>query len=340
MPYNAIDLFAGCGGMTQGLKDAGFSVLAAVEIDKNAAEAYRLNHEDTYLFENDIRLLSVLHMYEVLNGKPLHLLVGCPPCQGFSSIRRRNKKEAAPDERNSLVVEYLRFVKALKPLTIMLENVPGIVDYTLFHDVLSEMKNLGYSLTQAIVNVAKYGVPQRRKRYVMLGSRVGRICIPDGTNSVVTVKDIIGDMDDVETTEDQLHRIYPKHTPRIQEMIEKIPPNGGSREDLPEKYILECHKKDGIGFHDVYGRLKWNDVSSTITGGCLKPSKGRFLHPEKNRNITAREAALLQTFPRDFRFPTDIPKDSIALMIGNALPPEFSRIQCESIIKRLDDYYA
>lgn len=340
MPYNAIDLFAGCGGMTQGLKDAGFSVLAAVEIDRNAAKAYRLNHEDTHLFENDICLLSAIHINEVLNGRPLHLLVGCPPCQGFSSIRRRNKKEAAPDKRNSLVIEYLRFVKTLMPLTIMLENVPGIVEYGLFQDVLSEMQILGYSLTQAIVNVANYGVPQRRKRYVMLGSRVGSICIPKGTNSYVTVKDIIGDMDDVETTEDQLHRIYPKHTPRIQEMIEKIPPNGGSREDLPEEYILECHKKDGIGFHDVYGRLKWNDVSSTITGGCLKPSKGRFLHPEKNRNITAREAALLQTFPRDFIFPTDIPKDSIALMIGNALPPKFSRIQGESIIKRLDDYYA
>ena len=122
----------------------------------------------------------------------------------------------------------------------------------------------------------------------------------------------------------------------IQKLISLIPKNGGSRKDLPDEYQLECHKKKNIGFNDVYGRLKWDSVSSTITGGCLNPSKGRFLHPKENRCISAREAALLQTFPVTYRFPTDIPKANIALLIGNALPPEFTRIQAQNIYQHIE----
>ena len=118
-------------------------------------------------------------------------------------------------------------------------------------------------------------------------------------------------------------------------MISLIPKNGGSRKDLPDKYLLACHKKKNIGFSDVYGRLSWDNVSSTITGGCLNPSKGRFLHPEENRCISAREAALLQTFPIDYQFPSDISKTDIALLIGNALPPEFTRIQARHIYQHI-----
>ncbi len=119
-------------------------------------------------------------------------------------------------------------------------------------------------------------------------------------------------------------------------MIELIPQNGGSRKDLPEEYILDCHKKENVGFNDIYGRLKWDDYSSTITGGCLNPSKGRFLHPEENRCITAREASLLQTFPKNYKFPTDIPKTVISLLIGNALPPKFSYAQSQNIKNHID----
>lgn len=121
-------------------------------------------------------------------------------------------------------------------------------------------------------------------------------------------------------------------------MIKLVPKNGGGRKDLPDEYILECHKKEGVGFNDVYGRLRWDDFSTTITGGCLNPSKGRFLHPEHNRCISAREAALLQSFPNDYKFPTNIPKQSLALLIGNALPPKFSYIQSNNIKSHLDKY--
>ena len=120
--------------------------------------------------------------------------------------------------------------------------------------------------------------------------------------------------------------------------IRLTPKNGGSWKDLPEEYVLNCHKKENIGFNDIYGRLRWDDYSSTITGGCLNPSKGRFLHPEQDRVISAREAALLQSFPPKYKFPTDISKGSLALLIGNALPPKFSEIQSLNIHRHLEKH--
>ncbi len=334
---NAIDLFSGCGGLSEGLKQAGFNVIAGVEVDKNAAKAYRMNHTDTVLYEDDIRKLDSNEILKLLNGKPLHLLAGCPPCQGFSTIRKLNRKLAVPDERNSLINEYYRFVKELNPLTIMLENVPSIVDYTLFKTIARKLKKLGYNITYKVVNVADYSIPQRRKRLVLVGSKICKIDIASGTNTLTTVRDALGKLKN--NVNDELHKIYPKHTEHIQKMISLIPKNGGSRKDLPEQYTLECHKKKNVGFKDVYGRLRWDSVSSTITGGCLNPSKGRFLHPDEDRCISAREASLLQTFPIDYKFPTDIPKAELALLIGNALPPEFSRIQAENIFRHIEECY-
>lgn len=341
MSYNAIDLFCGCGGMTEGLKQAGYNVIAGVEIDKNASETYRRNHQKagTVLFEQDIRTLDPQQIIELLHGEPLHLLVGCPPCQGFSAIRKKNKKRAVRDKRNNLILEYLRFVRTLLPVTIMLENVPDLSAYTLFKQAIREIKQLGYSIEYKVVNVANYGVPQRRKRLVLVGSLLEDIKIAEGTNIIHTVREAIGNLEHPNESNDMVHKIFPSHGETVQRRIELTPHDGGSREDLPAEYTLECHKKSGIGFHDVYGRLKWDDVSSTITGGCLNPSKGRFLHPEQDRCISAREAAMLQTFPEDYNFPTSIPRSSLALMIGNAIPPEFCRQQAEHITKHLDVYF-
>lgn len=335
--YNAIDLFSGCGGLSEGLKQAGFKVIAGVEVNKNAVKAYRMNHADTVLFEDDIRKLDSGNILKLLKGNPLHLLAGCPPCQGFSSIRKLNRKSAVWDERNSLINEYYRFVEELNPITIMLENVPGIVDYTLFKAIICKLKKLGYYLVYKVVDVANYSVPQRRKRLVLIGSKMCKIDLASGTNTLTTVRDALGNL--IKNGNDELHKIYQKHTEHVQKMISLIPKNGGSRKDLPEQYQLECHKKKNVGFNDVYGRLRWDTVSSTMTGGCLNPSKGRFLHPEEDRCISAREAALLQTFPINYRFPPDISKDELALLIGNALPPEFSRIQAENIFRHLEEYY-
>ena len=338
MGYNSIDLFAGCGGMTEGLFQAGFNVLAAVEMDGYAAQTYRENNDarGVRLFEQDIKTVQTKDIAELLNGEPLHLLAGCPPCQGFSTLRRRNKKRPRIDKRNRLIWEYVRFVEELHPITIMLENVPALEGYTEFKKAMGRMRRLGYNPKYKVVDVAKYGVPQRRKRLVMVGSLLGNISPVDGAGKIKTVRDMIGNLPCPEECNDSIHKMFPHHTEEVQERIRITPHDGGSRTDLPEKYTLICHKKEGIGFKDVYGRLAWDKVSSTITGGCLNPSKGRFLHPEQDRCISAREASMLQTFRRTYIFPEDIPRASIALMIGNALPPVFCRKQVEHISMHLD----
>lgn len=335
---NAIDLFSGCGGLSAGMVQAGFNSKVSIEIDKYAVLTYRMNHPETIVIENDIRKVSSDDIIAALNGEPLHLLAGCPPCQGFSSVRRLNRKQNVRDDRNALILEYLRFVKELKPLTIMMENVPGLINYYLFKYVVKELDELGYRPKVKIVNVKDYGVPQNRKRLIMVGSLLGEIDIAEGTREKVTVKNAIGKLEPMETSKDPLHKITANHTHEVMERIRLTPKDGGSWKDLPKQYALECHKKENVGFNDIYGRMRWDDYSSTITGGCLNPSKGRFLHPEEDRVITAREAALLQSFPRRYKFPVNIPKASLALLIGNALPPKFSYIQSRNIKKHLDKH--
>jgi DNA (cytosine-5)-methyltransferase 1 len=332
--YLAIDLFSGCGGLSEGLRTAGFDVVAAFDNDPDSVAAYRLNHPDTAVFDGDIREVETADIKKILNGNPLHLLAGCPPCQGFSTMRRLNKKRSKRDRRNNLVLEFLRFVKELKPLTIMMENVPGLVNYTLFKRVVRELGEMGYKPKVQSVKIQEYGVPQRRKRLVMVGSLLGDLDIAKPTGERITVRDMIGHLGSVSTTRDPVHRIVASHTRQVMERIRATPKDGGSRTDVPE-FELDCHKGDGIGFKDVYGRLRWDDYSSTITGGCLNPSKGRFLHPEEDRVISAREAALLQTFPKSYRFPENITKAALSLLIGNALPPKFSLIQSANIMKHL-----
>jgi len=277
---------------------------------------------------------------KLLNGNELSLLAGCPPCQGFSSVRRKNRKKNVKDSRNALIDEYLRFVKGLKPKTILLENVPGLMNYYRFQDFIDELIALGYTDAEnyKIVNMKDYEIPQRRRRLTLVASRIGRINIIEGTKKKVTVKEIIGALPKPKDSNDKLHQIFPKHTTKVMEKIREIPLDGGSRTDLSKNKQLACHQKENVGFHDIYGRLRWDDYSTTITGGCLNPSKGRFLHPEQHRCISAREAALLQSFPADYQFPLDVSKTSLALMIGNSLPPNFSYVQCLNIRKHLEQH--
>lgn len=337
--YKAVDLFAGCGGLSEGMRRSGFDVRVAIEIGENEASAYKMNHPGTEVLQRDICRVKAREVLELLGNGKLHLLAGCPPCQGFSSIRKLNRRRSTRDKRNKLVMEYLRFVEELKPLTIMMENVPGIVDYYLFRKLVKKLKELGYCIKFDIVNVKDYGVPQRRRRLVLVGSLLGKIDIARPTNEMVTVREAIGGMESMDKSNDPLHKIIIKHNEKVKRMLPIIPKNGGGRKDLPEEYRLKCHSKEKVGFDDVYGRLRWDDYANTITGGCLNPSKGRFLHPEENRVITPREAALIQTFPLDYKFPLGIRKTSLASMIGEALPPKFSYIQCKHIKEHLDNYY-
>lgn len=333
--FNAIDLFSGCGGLSEGLRQAGFKVVLSVELSLNAVRTYTLNHPETPVIRRDIRDVKIEDLRSVLGEKTIDLVAGCPPCQGFSSMRRLNRRASVRDDRNGLVLEYLRVIKILRPRAIMMENVPALENYYLFKRVVRELKELGYSINYKVLDVSHYGVPQRRKRLVMLGSRIGHVCIPDGRMTAKTVREIIGALPSPADSADVMHKRHSHHGPRISTMIAMIPSDGGSRASLPADMILKCHRKGNVGFADVYGRLCWDAMSSTITGGCLNPSKGRFLHPEQNRGISAREAALLQTFPSHYQFPADISLDDLALLIGNALPPQFSFQQAKYLIEHL-----
>lgn len=338
MKYISIDLFSGAGGMSEGLRMAKFKTKFAFEIDPVASMTYKLNHKRTKVFTQDIRTIKTEKLLKSLKGQTIHLLAGCPPCQGFSSIRRLNRNQPVDDERNFLINEYVRFIDDLAPYTIMLENVPGLEMSEDFHRAIKHLRAIGYNIEYDILNVKDYGVPQSRKRLVMIGSRLGPISIAQPTNKKSTVRTTISGLPNPEDSTDQVHKIYPHHIQRIQMLISQIPHDGGSLRDLSDEWQLNCHKADNVGFNDVYGRLRWDAYSTTITGGCLNPSKGRFLHPEQDRCITAREAAMLQTFPADYVFPIDVAKTKIALMIGNALPPQFCKVQADNIRKHLDQH--
>ena len=332
----AIDLFSGSGGLTIGLKQAGFSVIGAIELNSLAAETYRANHPSTRLWECDIRDLAVSAVSANLglNKGELDLLAGCPPCQGFSTMRTLNGIREIVDPRNDLIFEFLRFIKELKPKAVMMENVPGLARDYRFIQFCRELGDMGYAYDFRIFDAAAFGVPQRRTRIVLLGGTFGPISFAPPDEKRYTVRNAIYPLPHVGESGDPLHDLAENRSKRIIEMIKRIPKDGGSRSSLGIDGQLKCHKKCN-GFKDVYGRMSWDKPAPTITGGCVNPSKGRFLHPEQDRAITLREAALLQTFPLDYYFSMRRGKMPAAELIGNALPPEFIRRHAIQVRKYL-----
>jgi DNA (cytosine-5)-methyltransferase 1 len=338
--FKAIDLFCGAGGLSLGLANAGFKVIAGVEINAAAAKTYRENHPKSLLYEKDIREVSIESLLKKHKLKPgdLDLLAGCPPCQGFSTQGTRNRRAAPDDERNDLVFEFLRVVRIALPKTIMLENVPALARDWRVERLRQELHALGYIIDDEFVKIkdaANFGVPQRRKRLLIKASRFGSIASPKEITEKVTVRQAIGHLQPAGTSGDILHDIGERRSEKVRTIIAHVPKDGGSRHEIPRKYWLECHKRREGSYRDVYGRMRWDDVAPTMTGGCHNPSKGRFIHPSEDRAITLREAALLQTFPSDYKFCLDNGKDSVALMIGNALPPEFIKQHAKEYLRHL-----
>jgi len=321
----AIDLFCGCGGTTVGLKKAGFNVLCAVDLAEAPLRAFKANHPEVLIKQQDIQTINLKKLSKELSlkKKQLDILAGCPPCQGFSSMRTKNGRFEINDERNNLITEFYRFTKALLPKTVMLENVPGLATSWQFDRFLKKMEKLKYYGEFKVLNAKNYGVAQSRRRLIYVAGYKKKIKLTNQQFQEITVKEKIGHLPKVGQTEDWVHNIPENRTQRIKELISLIPKDGGSRTSLPDKYVLPCHKRNPTSFTDVYGRMSWNKVSPTITGGCSNPSKGRFLHPEENRCITMREASLLQGFPENYIFPSGLTKTQLSLMIGNALPAPF-----------------
>lgn len=332
----AIDLFSGCGGLSLGLQYAGFQVVAAVENEDLACDTYELNHPQTTLLRKDIRKIRPSYLLKKLNLKPgeLTLLAGCPPCQGFSTLRTLNGSVNVEEPMNDLLFQFLKFVRTFTPKSILMENVPGLATDPRLQKFELELNKLGYQSNVEVLNAADYGTPQRRQRMVLLATQGKKPKFGEIPKYRKTVAWALRRLERPENSNDELHNYEVRRSEQVQRLIEKIPLNGGSRTDLPKKDQLRCHQKCD-GFKDVYGRMKWDKPSPTITGGCINPSKGRFLHPEQHRAITLREAALLQGFPRSYKFKMSRGRYPAAQMIGNAFPPKFAQLHAEALLNAI-----
>lgn len=329
----AIDLFSGCGGLSLGLKQAGFKVVAAIDADELAMSTYRMNHRGTKGICGDITKVKPRSLMKELGLKrgELDLLAGCPPCQGYSSLRTLNGARGTDAVQNDLVFQVPRFVKAFLPKAVMIENVPGLLKDARFKALKRELIALGYKLKAQVFDAADFGVPQRRRRTIIIASR---FVDPEFAKPVAkrkTVKHAIGKLPAPSRSKDASHNYPVSRSEHVLSIIRRIPKNGGSRSSLGRKHQLACHRQSD-GFKDVYGRMAWSEQSPTITSGCINPSKGRFIHPTKDRAITLREAALLQGFPRRYRFDMTRGRYPAALMIGNAFPPAFAAHHARGLI--------
>ena len=249
-------------------------------------------------------------------------------------MRTLNGGRSVRDRRNNLIAEFLRFVEALRPKAVMLENVPGLARNWRFRNFRRRLREMGYLGEHRILNAADFGVPQRRRRLIYLGALATRLSFAKPKAKLKSVRDSIGSLPSTGRSGDAVHDMPEQRTDRVRRLIRSIPPNGGGRTDLPRDHQLECHQLCD-GFKDVYGRMEWDAVSPTITTGFFNPSKGRFLHPTKNRAITVREAAILQGFPKSYKFDVEHGKVALATMIGNALPPPFITAHAREVRKAL-----
>jgi DNA (cytosine-5)-methyltransferase 1 len=324
-------------------------VAAAIEIEEHAFATYKTNHPEVRAFRQDVRTIRGMSLKKVA-GEPIDLLAGCPPCQGFSSLTNTSTKR---DSRNNLVLEMARLVEEIRPRALMMENVAGLADRgkRLFNRLLRTLDDLEYSYTWDVLQVADYGVPQNRRRLVLLAGKGVDLTMPppthsrtgaDGLSKWKTLREVIGGMSAPTVLENShekggpqsvnwhvVRRLSPENVARLR----KIKP-GVSRANLPNYLRPECHKSSDQGYSNVYGRMSWSQLPVTITGGCTTLSKGRFGHPSQLRTISVREAARIQTFPDDYVF--DCPyMEYVCGMIGNALPCDFAEILASSVAKQL-----
>ena len=245
-------------------------MVGAVEIDPLAVETYRHNHRRIVVWDRDIAKLPAAAVMSRLKLRPgqLDLLAGCPPCQGFSTLTTLNGR-IGQDERNDLIFQFLRFVRILRPKAVMMENVPKLAKNHRFKTLRSELQKLGYVVNHSVLDAANYGVPQRRRRLILVAGR-GRE-IPFGSMARIkpTVRQAFARLG-ARARKDPLHNLPENRSADIKRRIGAIPKNGGSRLDLGPENQLPCHDKCD-GFKDVFGRMAWDEVSPTITGGCFNP---------------------------------------------------------------------
>ncbi|WP_088161318.1 DNA cytosine methyltransferase [Sphingobacterium sp. G1-14] len=342
-----VDLFCGIGGLSHGMFLNGFDILSGYDIDSTCEYAFEKNNKSKFYARN-IKEVNGTDISSAYKKDQIKVLAGCAPCQPFSSYSFKIKEK--DQNKYDLLYEFGRLVKESKPDIITMENVVQILSFKQ-KPVLEDFKNtlidLGYHVSINKVFCPDYGIPQRRTRIVLLASRFGEIEIIPKTHSkdnYITVRQAIGNLPRIEAGEvdrnDKFHRSRNLNEINLKRI--KATPEGGSWKDWPEALLLECHKRDsGKSFGSVYGRMKWDEPSPTMTTLCIGLGNGRFGHPEQDRAISLREAAILQSFPNNYSFFEN--EDTISLArasryIGNAVPPKLGDVIAKSIKVHLEFY--
>ena len=347
--YEVIDLFCGIGGLSYGLKCQGMKILAGFDLDYTCQYAYETNTGGKFYYR-DVKTISGDEINKLYSQKKnvIKVLAGCAPCQPFSSYAFKNKEKDS--EKYDLLYEFGRLVREVQPDIVTMENVTQIINFKLkpvLQDFVDELKSLGYFVDVQKIFCPDYGIPQTRRRIVLVASKLGQITIIPPTHdkeNYVTVRETIGHLPSLLSGAsdplDPLHRsiaLTPINMRRIQ-----ATPYGGSWHDWPDELVLDCHKKvGGKTYGSVYGRMEWDKPAPTMTTQCTGLGNGRFGHPEQHRAISAREAALIQTFPQSYKFFPDEQQVSItkaSRYIGNAVPPKLGEILAKSIINHIVNF--
>lgn len=332
----AIDLFCGVGGLTFGLVQAGIEVVAGVDIDPACKYPYEANNKAKFI-ERDVNELSALDVKRMILGADISMIAGCAPCQPFSTYSRSGRSKKRRDDWQ-LVETFGKLVKEVQPDLVTMENVPQLLDHPVFNKFLENLD--GYSVEWSVVQATRVGIPQTRKRLVLIASKLGAdgLALAQDNDRVKTVREAIGGLRPIKAGEsdpkDRLHvasRLSKTNLERIRHSKQ-----GGTWRDWPEELQAACHRKStGVTYPSVYGRMSWDDASPTITTQCFGYGNGRFGHPEQDRAISLREAAILQTFPPKYKFvaPHETVRFSVlGRLIGNAVPVRLGEVVGQTIV--------
>ncbi|WP_027584223.1 DNA cytosine methyltransferase [Bradyrhizobium sp. Ai1a-2] len=334
----AVDVFCGAAGLSLGLKQAGIDVRAGIDLDPACRFPFEQNIGAAFL-ERDVSTITGDELRALFGDGAIRVLAGCAPCQPFSGYTTRRR---AIDDRWQLLLEFLRLTKESLPEIVTMENVPRLVHLPLWGQFVKGLEEVGYNVNWGVLDASLYGVPQNRRRLVLVASRLGPIGLPKPRKGASkTVREAIGALPSIRAgqrnSQDKLHSSRAL-TDRNLLRIRASKPAGTWRE-WPTKMQVACHREEtGKTYPSVYGRMSWDQSSPTITTQFYGYGNGRFGHPEQDRAISLREGALLQSFPSNFKFAPDADQlnfRSIGKLIGNAVPPKLGKAIGSAIMTHL-----
>ncbi len=336
---SAVDIFCGVGGLTHGLVRGGICVAAGIDIDGSCRFPYEANNDARFL-ESDLKVLTAKDIAPLFEEGKIRLLAGCAPCQPFSSYSQPGRSTRI-DEKWTLLEDFGRKLEELQPELVTMENVPQLLEQPIFKRFLKSLT--GYHVWHAVIHCAEYGVPQSRKRLVLLASRLGPIQLiaPTHANRAVTLREAIATLPPIPAggshPEDPLHSACNLNAINMRRIRASRP--GGTWRDWPIGLLSRCHRKEsGKTYPSVYGRMAWEVPSPTITTQCFGFGNGRFGHPEQDRAISLREAAIIQTFPEMYKFVPEgaqIKFSVLGRLIGNAVPVRVGEVVAESLLRHV-----